>query len=793
MIRRLTIFSLLIASLSLILTGCGTMPIRLSDDYVIVKGDDISANLAVQEFNDIVQKSTGKKYRIGDANGSAKHIFIGRSPEVEKHLGKEMLDSLRNEESLVVGKGNDLFLVGGGDVGTLYAVYDFMEDNLGYRFYFNRKGGEKIDKKNVLTWSGVESRKKPAFPGYRKDFHNPRGYDLHRLRNRDNSVVDRFIKDYQYKYRGTIGGHGFLYFIPAEDPKPGQGYRPKAIRGYFKTNPEYFSMNEKGKRVPDAQLCLSNPETRKTLTKNFMAWVKERGPGMYMFGSNDNHNARYCWCPNCQKLEKKYDSVGGPLWDYILELCQYLKDNKVEGVYVKSLAYKGPNQTEKAPKGIVFPDNFICDAAFLNSDRTLHEVPDEILPDGTIFNRYENLKKWVSITPHVAYWYYGGSNPAEVYSRTGKEMREIRDAGVKSVGVCGFGGGYEFGDIARYVGFQMMRNPDADEREIAKEVIEFKYGPAADLMLQYIDELDAARVKQIKTIPHLLGCDSIYKNFSFLSGKELVRWQKLFDKALEKVAGQEPYEREVRFARIGLDIFSLIYAHKIKSECPDFEFDAAAIEKRARSTVKEMVKVGRIPAKRNQAIEELDTMANYANLKDDTLPAELQKYPKDKVYRFLPPKRGKYYCPHWTGKMTAEVDPQSCCGFAQVDDIPDKKDYSKGMGVEFYDSAERKWLIRPDQCTIPLSFFEKDKYKLFRIGTTRIPKSCGLIFGGLWGSPTGVNSLSSCFDPSYYARQYEIWASVKAQGPKFFKDDKRKNKLFVEQVFAVDKGMPTGK
>ena len=116
-----------------------------------------------------------------------------------------------------------------------------------------------------------------------------------------------------------------------------------------------------------------------------------------MVGSNDNHNSRYCCCPGCRKLMEKYGTNGGPLWDFITELCRDIKRD-LPDVFVTSLAYKGPEQTEKAPENLIFPDNFICDAAFLNSDRTLAEIPAEA--DG--FSRLENLKKWCRITSHVA-------------------------------------------------------------------------------------------------------------------------------------------------------------------------------------------------------------------------------------------------------------------------------------------------------------------------------------------------------------------------------------------------------
>lgn len=764
-----------------------------AEKTVIVRGADISAELAVREFNDIASKSTSKTIRVGKASDAPKCIFIGRSPEAEQRLGKHLLDSLCDEESLVTSRGNDLFLVGGGALGSLYAVYDFMEDNLGYRWLLNREDGQKIDKKAEVTYSGKETRRKPAFTGYRRG--NWRLNKLFKLRHRDNTVAEQFIKGYRYRFAHRIPGHGFSYFLPANDPNPRYGWRPKGIKGNFREHPEYFSLNGQGKRDPNMQLCLSNPATKKALTEALLLWYDVRGAGIYMIGSNDNHNTRYCCCEGCIALEKKYNSVGGPLWDYILELCADLKKRGIRDLYVTSLAYKGPKQTERAPKNVVFPDNFICDAAFLNSDRTLKEVKDEVLEDGTDFSRYKNLQKWVSITKHVSYWYYGGSNPAEVYARMSREIKELRDAGVKSVFACGTGGGYEFGDMTDHLFYTLLRNPDADARAVIKEALDFKYGPAADIILRYIDELDASRQKAIAAIPYLLGTDRVYDNFSFLSGKELVRWQKLLDKAEKAVAGKEPYARNVRFARIGLDLFSLVYANKIRRECPEYPLDLAKCEARGRAAAEEYGRLY-LENRRNEALDSFNQMANFANLKSDALPPELAKYPKDKVTRFLPPKSRVWYGGdgRMTNKLISEPDKDSVCGFAWSDIIPDKMDYTEnGVGIDFYDTANRKWVIRPVDVSIPLSFFEKGKYRMFRIGKVPISKSCRLIFGGLWNSPANIKTLGNLFDPTYVAREYEIWVSIKAEGNKFFPDDNRPGKLYIEQIFAVDMGMPEGK
>ena len=128
------------------------------DSTVIVQGTDACAELAVKELNEIVQKATSQTFQTSLTSQTSHRIFVGRSPEAERLFGKDRLDSLKDEESVVGAKGNDLFLVGGGDLGTLWAVYDFVEDNLGYRWYFSRKDGEVVDRTDVVRFKGKATR-----------------------------------------------------------------------------------------------------------------------------------------------------------------------------------------------------------------------------------------------------------------------------------------------------------------------------------------------------------------------------------------------------------------------------------------------------------------------------------------------------------------------------------------------------------------------------------------------------------------------------------------------------------
>ena len=773
-------------------------PIALGfDNTEIVRGGDVCASLAVEELNEIVEKCAGRKFRVspdGKSSGAAHRVFVGRSAESEAILGKAAFDSLADEESVVARKGGDLFLYGGGDLGSLWAVYDFVEDNLGYRWYFSRADGEVFDKCETVRFRGRGTRRRPAFRGFRKIYTQVVVGKRFCLRNRDSSAAESFIKGWKYAYTWRVPGHGFILYLPAEDLKGWGSMLPPTIKGCFKEHPEYFSVGRDGKRKPDMQLCLSSPATREALYAKILEWIAYKGKrGVFMVGSNDFHNDRYCWCEGCRDLERKYGCVGGPLWDFILEACARLRKDGYNEVYLSSLVYKGPQQTEKAPSGIArFPDNFIADLAFLNSDRTISEYPTQRIGDEKAFNKWENAKKWAKLCANKSYWYYGSGNVSQVYKRMHKEILELRELGVEHAGACGTGGGFAFGDMTNYLFLRMLYNPDADWRAVVADMLSRKFGKAAPAMMRYMDETYDSLVKNgYPGTEILLPYGSPVGGTSFLKGAEIARWQKLFDEAEKLVAGDEKSAANLRIARIDLDVFNVMYAAKVRREAPDYKFSVEDLDRRAREAEKAFAERGLSKGDlKGAASGALNAFANFANLKSSELPPELAGCPPDSVTLFLPPKKSKRRC----GKdgrdfyWTSEEDPSAASGFASGGRRQSSLDYSKGIRVQVYNDADRGWY---KTSMLPLSGLKKGEYSLFKVGRSRVGASVHVVIGDDWDSPLNTMQLSRLYDPTYEKREYEIWISLKAEGPKFFPGDKAPDRIYWDRIYAVDKGMPT--
>ena len=774
------------------------------ESTVVVQGTQPTSAFAVKEFNAIVRKATGRTFEVRTTGNLAdcadkRKIYIGRGPELDAFVLGWWIDrTYGEEESVVMTKDGDLCLFGKDELGSLWAVYDFCEDSLGYRWFLDIRedaGGETVVKTDVVRFNGVSTRRQPKFRGRRMRWSGVRkevASHLFRVRNRDNQALHEVCPEYRHPLQLWTKGHGFNMYLPAGPITPAMRWGiPEGAKiepDNFKRHPEWFSLMADGTRSGDHQLCLSNPGCRKALIEAICEYVRVCGKGAYMVGENDARFGRYCHCAGCLALEKKYNTTGGPMWDFIVEACTAVKERFGEGVYLQTLAYDGMNQTEKAPDNVVFPDNFIVDIAYIHCpDRSIRQLPDAKAPEGETVNYWQNTLKWASITRHRSYWFYGTANPCMVVTRMTDEIRELHEAGVQSPGACGTGGGYEFRDFTPYLYYKLLQDPHCDIRAHLEEAVRFKYGKAAPYVLRYIDALEQAFVDYRRGCKgRVFETDRPYEGLGFVTGRQIADWRKLFAAAEPLVADSPVHAANLREAKIGLDILTALYEKRVRQDAPECAFDRAAVIAEGRAAAEQYGKGHLATASRNYALQILDQaeneMAYYGNLRDDRLPQQFDGLQPQFITRILP-YRSMVIRKDQPDKFTSLPDPQAVCGYAVVGRLSPRQKVDKGVPCYLWDWGAAKQ--HPLQ-TIPLSAFRKDAYTLVKLGVTTLSPDCSLIFAESWGSPLAQRFLTRAFDPAYPGKKFEIWVSLKAEGPKFFADDTRPDRILIEQIFAVE-------
>lgn len=298
---------------------------------------------AVARLADYLKQITGAEFPVVEAKGVGERshcLFVGISPAVVERLGGNPLETLKDQEYVSLSRGGDVFLFGKGVHGNLHAVMEFLENSLGWRWY-------SIFEKPVI----------PAKPRVTlSDFHRKRGFafasreltlygsqDFY-FQNGMNMAYERWGRDPASPFVPYLRNDKFVHSLFAYIPPS-----PDAVEfrrdftwlprtDYFKATPEFFSLGLTGQRVANMQLCFGNPALRRELTSNVLKHIEAVPNNQIITVDANDVPGKFCHCPDCLAMEKKYQSQGGPMFDYILELCAQLK-TKHPQVFVKTLAY----------------------------------------------------------------------------------------------------------------------------------------------------------------------------------------------------------------------------------------------------------------------------------------------------------------------------------------------------------------------------------------------------------------------------------------------------------------------
>jgi hypothetical protein len=187
--------------------------------------------------------------------------------------------------------------------GTLYAVYDFLENDLGVRWLWPGKLGEVIPQRSNIVIAHLNRKAKPKFISAKLRIpKQPKS--LLGWNSKQNK--EKFLKDQKlFLLRHRLGAVENMFY--------GHNYT-KYWKHFGKEHPEYFSLLPNGKRQPlrgdkpgrYITLCVSQP----TLHKNIISrWEKhrERNPKHIPYrpyvNACENDTPGMCVCDKCRSWD----------------------------------------------------------------------------------------------------------------------------------------------------------------------------------------------------------------------------------------------------------------------------------------------------------------------------------------------------------------------------------------------------------------------------------------------------------------------------------------------------------
>ena len=465
---------------------------------------------AAEELAATLRQITGATFvtrELAD-NVPASAIVVGAGPLTTQLFPEANLAAFGGEEYLMRTQGGRLLLAGGRPRGTLYAVYRFLQDQLGVRYY--APWFTHYPNRSRLTLGTLNVRGKPAFE-YRDPFWFPAFDGDWAARNGSTSATARL----QAKHGGQVTYKGFVHtFYPLVPPAT-----------HFKTHPEWFSLVN-GKRVGEgAQLCTTDPQLRDFIVEQVKIWLRET-PGANIISVSQNDHAGACECPRCAAVDEREGSHAGSL----LELVNYVAERiepEFPNVLVDTLAYQ---YTRKAPKSLRPRHNVII--RLCSIECSFAQPLDD--PTNELFAR--DIRDWHRLTDRLYIWDYTTDFshyllPFPNYYVLGSNVRFFHRNGVVGLFEQGAYQSFsnEMSELRAWVLAQLLWNPYQDDRKLVREFVEAYYGkPAARFILEYLGLISKAAKPYYVGIGHPDA--SPYLRFATLAQAERL-WQQAEDAA----------------------------------------------------------------------------------------------------------------------------------------------------------------------------------------------------------------------------------------------------------------------
>ncbi|OGV39220.1 MAG: hypothetical protein A2020_11305 [Lentisphaerae bacterium GWF2_45_14] len=500
---------------------------------------------AARELNIYIGKMIGKKTPVrkeSEKSDAACKFFVGKTSAAEKYIAefKEERENVSgnpekqeelNDAYIMDIKPGTVILVGGGERGTLYSVYEFLE-NCGYRCFFPGPDGEIIPDIKTVEMPEGKHIFRPAFiqreiqvsPGNPYGLKNAMDWSVKNRLNRNAHVnkthFQKMLPQTDWKLWNIIkmqewqaNVHNFDVIVPTEK--------------YFETHPEYFALY-KGKRLPQdtknnitwkgGNLCLTNPEVIKLCADFAIDWFDKHPDGLIVPMWPMDGNTKWCECENCVKYGGINDTKGdaGSMTRRLLVFV-----NEVARIVARKYPDKFilmPSYHEyKSPVSDITPRKNVIVQLCLHVDyvRSMDKTKCPLT-----IERLKDLKTWSKTTPNIGVWEYfllgneggwvngkwktyeGDANAyLPVLYRTIDIFKFLHDNGVKWYFTQANNKYWAHNTLQYYVAARMLWNPDQDAKLLLDDYFEKMYGNAAPYMNKYFTTIEDS-VKKSDWIPN---------------------------------------------------------------------------------------------------------------------------------------------------------------------------------------------------------------------------------------------------------------------------------------------------
>ncbi|MBO4492109.1 MAG: DUF4838 domain-containing protein [Lentisphaeria bacterium] len=442
---------------------------------------------------------------------------------------------------------------------SVFGTYDFLERFAGMRFYLAGNYGTVIPRMKEWSLPDIDIYERPDFYQRRYvDYSGKMGSEL------NDEILFLNRQRCRYQTVRTSYCHALRYLTYG--------------RRFGKSHPEYFAMDQHGKRAIDSgytatgdssHFCYSskfkdeviadaisyfkgepasvrgiiNPETGKP------GWHWSFPRNIKLFPLDLPDVVRKCHCPQCapELIHGTEQQVREHYWRFFRDVAQGVKDAGVEGKILVSCSY---GWWVGMPPSFPIPDNIML---LFNTPGPWSELTPQVRD-----TEFGYLKAWAGLgLGKLLLWTYPGKYggvfpgiPTCTPRYTSSFMKRVRPYAVG----CYFENNSDylfFNYLDWYVYGKLLWNPDTDIEKLLDEHAELMFGPAAKPMKEFFDTLERNWMKIAgNTVNTNLGPVVIYPSEKEVwettySAAERKRITALFDEAEKLTADMPEYHDRI--------------------------------------------------------------------------------------------------------------------------------------------------------------------------------------------------------------------------------------------------------
>jgi len=451
--------------------------------------------------------------------GGKSLIFLGRTAKAPKK-------DYNFDEILIKMDGGNLILAGHEKRGCLYAVYSFLQDVVGVRWWTPED--TFLPKKPALAIpDDLDVSYAPQMIS-REMYHRNAQPTVFSARMKGNGNL---TPEYGGAVRIINFVHSFYKYLPPEK--------------YFEAHPEWYSKIDGKRKREHAQLCLTNEEMIQELIKNVLETLR-KNPGAKMIDVSQNDWHGFCTCEKCKAIDDGEESHAGTLVAMLNKVAEAV-EKEFPDVLVESLAYQ---YTRKPPKTIKPRHNVLIRLCTIECSF--------IQPlDGEQNKKFAaDIEGWSKIAKHLFIWDYTTNyndylGPHPNLRVLVPNVRYFIKHG--AIGLFAEGEGDDFCELKNWLLLRVMWEPHLDGETLIEEFVRGYYGEAvAPLIKQYWDVL-IARAEKEKIY---LGCFGM-NSAKWIDLPTLNQVTEIMNQAVEtttKAYGPDSGElRRLRKSKMGID------------------------------------------------------------------------------------------------------------------------------------------------------------------------------------------------------------------------------------------------